>query len=424
MNTLGSSPRAPFTAQQSLVMIVAWLGWGFDVFDAWLFTLVAPNAVPTLLALPLHTEAAHRAVVEWTGILTATLLGTWAVGGFAFGYLADVLGRRRVLVWSILTYSLGTAACAVAPNIWTLLALRALAGLGIGGEWAAGAAFVSEVVPEHRRVEAGAVLFTASPFGLWLASAANHLIAASWLATQPSMSWRFVLLAGAVPAIVALGARLSLRESPRWANSPKSGRGHLGSLLARGQRHLTLSGILVALVALVTFWTSNAYLPLMAESIAPQPGLAEKYKTIASSYFNAGGFVGALLTIPASKLLGRRPMFALYFTTSAVACTLTLGTAILPPGWRMTMLFLLGVSVYGVGGAFTYYLPELFVTRLRATGTSLCYNVARLIAAFGPLVAARMMTSDGRIPWIGILPLIGVATLPWITETKNQPLAD
>ncbi|WP_369334169.1 MFS transporter, partial [Vibrio alginolyticus] len=79
----------------------------------------------------------------------------WAIGGILFGKIADAIGRTRTLMLTMLLYSLGTAACAFAPNIWVLLLCRIIASLGIGGEWAAGAAMVAEVVPENRRVEAG-----------------------------------------------------------------------------------------------------------------------------------------------------------------------------------------------------------------------------------------------------------------------------
>ena len=151
---------------QWTVLFAAWLGWGFDLFDSVLFNYVAPNAVPTLLNLPIGSAEAKQATLFWTGILTSALLIGWAIGGILFGWVTDRIGRTRTMLLTMLLYAFGTAACAFADSIWMLLAFRIIAALGIGGEWAAGASMVAEVVPEEKRVEAGALLYTAAPFGL------------------------------------------------------------------------------------------------------------------------------------------------------------------------------------------------------------------------------------------------------------------
>ena len=132
------------TRYQWTVLLAAWLGWGFDVFDAFLFNYVAPNCVPTLLGLEIGSPAAKQATLYWTGLLTSLLLLGWAVGGVLFGMVADRIGRTRTLMLTMLLYALGTAACAAAPNIWVLALFRLVASLGIGGEWAAGASMVAE----------------------------------------------------------------------------------------------------------------------------------------------------------------------------------------------------------------------------------------------------------------------------------------
>src|SRR5579862_6060300 len=128
---------------QWTVLFAAWLGWGFDVFDGLLFNYVAPNCVPTLLHLPLGSQMAKAETLHWTGLLTSILLLGWAAGGILFGKLADRIGRTRTLLLTMALYSLGTACCAFAPNLWALMCFRVVASLGIGGEWAAGAAMVA-----------------------------------------------------------------------------------------------------------------------------------------------------------------------------------------------------------------------------------------------------------------------------------------
>src|SRR4030095_14293311 len=117
------------------------------------------------LSLEIGSPEAKAATLYWTGVLTSLLLIGWALAGVFFGAVADRIGRTRTLLVTMLLYALGTAACAAAPNMATLVAFRVVASLGIGGEWAAGAAMVAEVVPEKRRVEAGALLYTSAPMG-------------------------------------------------------------------------------------------------------------------------------------------------------------------------------------------------------------------------------------------------------------------
>src|SRR5437588_532494 len=217
-----SAPRAggpgllDMTGYQWLVLFAAWLGWGFDVFDGLLFNYVAPNCVPTLLGLTLGSQAAKGATLWYGGLLTSLLLVGWACGGILFGKVADHIGRTKTLLLTMLLYAFGTAACALAPNLGVLALFRFVASLGIGGEWAAGAAMVSEVVPEKRRVEAGALLYTSAPLGLFLATYVTYAISGVAMAGRPDVSWRYVFLCGLIPAGVAFLVRLFVKEPERW----------------------------------------------------------------------------------------------------------------------------------------------------------------------------------------------------------------
>jgi MFS family permease len=433
-------------AYQWTVLFAAWLGWGFDCFDGLLFNYVAPNCVPTLLGLTIGSPAARAATLHWGGILTALLLVGWATGGILFGTIADRIGRARTLMLTMLLYALGTALCAAAPNIWALVAFRIVASLGIGGEWAAGAAMVAEVVPERRRVEAGALLYTSAPFGLFLATFANFQIAGVLFKSSPETSWRFVFLCGLIPAAVAFVVRMFVREPERWREAAAAGahRPRFGELFTRENRALTLSGFAMAVIALITWWSVNAFLPIVSTGLAQvtakanglqRPAtlaLVEHWKALATNVFNLGGLIGTLLTIPAAKLMGRRKMFALYYFLSGLAVLATFGLD-LPSEQRLYMYFFIGITVFGVFGSFTYYLPELFPTRLRGSGAGFCYNVGRFIAAAGPFlvgtVAARgtnsLQTAFGALFWVGVVPLVGVvlALSPLVVETKGRELA-
>ncbi len=427
---------------QWTVLFAAWLGWGFDVFDALLFNFVAPNCVPALLGIPLDDPGAKSATLFWTGLITSVLLLGWAAGGILFGRVADHIGRSRTLLLTMLVYAIGTAACAFAPNIWVLLLFRLIASLGIGGEWAAGAAMVAEVVPEKRRVEAGALLYTAAPLGMFLATEVTWLIQGVLLPGDPEVAWRYVFACGLIPAIFAIGIRLVIKEPERW----KAASGSVPSLLElfRGPTlRLTLSGLATAIVALIMWWSCNAFIPLVANGLAgveakaqgllPEAATAlkESWKATATNAFNLGGIIGTLLTVPLAKVAGRRAMFGLYFAASGLAILAAFGLD-LAPQTRLWMYFPVGLTVFGVFGSFTYYLPELYPTRLRGTGAGFCYNAGRVFAAVGPFVvgsvasrgADSLATAMQVLFWVGVVPLVGLLIVPFIVETRDQALAD
>jgi len=429
------------TRYQWTVFLAAWLGWGFDVFDGFLFNYVAPNCVPTLLGLEIGSDAAKQATLLWTGGLTSVLLLGWAAGGIGFGMLADRLGRTRTLMLTMLLYALGTAACAAAPSIWWLLVFRVVASLGIGGEWAAGASMVAEVVPEERRVEAGALLYTAAPLGLFLATFVNHQVSAVWLAGSPEQSWRVVFLFGLVPAAVALAVRLMVKEPQRWrAVRDSLPPARMRDLFAPGVLSITVRGTLMAIVALISWWSSNAFIPTIASGLAQSAAkaagfdrpatlaLVESWKTIATVWFNLGGLIGTLLTVPIAKHVGRKPMFTLYFAASAVAIFAAFGLD-WPPETRLFLYFFIGLSVFGVFGSFTFYLPELFPTRLRGTGSGFCYNVGRVFASAGPFIVGSIAARGidhamAAIACTALVPLAGLLLVPFVTETRGRALAD
>lgn len=434
------------TGYQWTVLFAAWLGWGFDVFDGLLFNYVAPNCVPTLLGLTIGTPDAKAATLLWGGVLTSLLLLGWAAGGVYFGRVADKIGRTKTLLLTMALYSLGTAACAFAPNLWVLMLFRFAASLGIGGEWAAGAAMVAEVVPEKRRVEAGALLYTSAPVGLFLATFVTFQIAGVAMKGSPETSWRYVFLCGLLPALVAFLVRLFVKEPERWktvAAERTAAPPRVAELFSPAYRALTISGFVTAVTALLMWWSCNAFIPIIATGLAQASAaaqnldkaatlaLSEGWKAVATNSFNAGGLIGTLLTVPLAKRLGRRTMFAVYFALSALALMATFGLP-LAPLTRLYGYFFIGLTVFGVFGSFTYYLPELFPTRLRATGAGFCYNVGRIVAAAGPFlvgsVASRgadsLATALSLLFWVGVVPLVGLCALPWVIETCGRALAD
>jgi hypothetical protein len=280
--------------------------------------------------------------------------------------------------------------------------------------------------------------------GLFLASGVNYWIAGVILKSQPELSWRYVFATGILPALLALCLRLFLKEPERWAAAAsESDSPRLRDLFTPQVRPMVISGLAVALTALIMWWSTNAFIStiasLIASSVAKDEGLSVaashaltvNWSLMATTYFNCGGLIGTLLTIPIAKILGRKTMFAIYFAASSAAIFLTF-VPHWPPETRLKLYFLDGISMFGIFGAFTFYLPELFPTRLRATGAGFCYNIGRVLTAIGPFVVARVATEPGDAiahvlkaqAMIGWVPLIGLCLMPFVIETRGKALVD
>lgn len=422
------------TRYQWLVLGAAWLGWGFDVFDGLLFNYVAPICVPNLLGYAPGDPAAKGDTMMWTAALSSMLLLGWALGGVLFGKLTDRLGRTRTMLLTMLTYALGTAACAFAPNLWVLALFRFVASLGIGGEWAAGASLVAETMPKDKRILGGALLYTSAPIGLLLATFVNDVFTRQLdsIAADPSLSWRVVFITGLVPAAVAVLIRLKIKEPEHWAPSENT---RLRELFTPALRRRTLGGLAMAVIALVTWWSCSAFIPVIASFLAadtaPDPSrladLKVEFITLGTTTFAIGGLVGTLLTVPVALRLGRRPMFAIYFVGSAMAIWAAFGAPV-EAETRLWLLGGVGLTVFGVFGAFSFYLPELFPMRLRGTGAGFCYNAGRVITAVFPF-AVGMVVKSGMNPvwvmqWVAVPPLVGLGLLALgvAVETRGQPI--
>jgi MFS family permease len=203
-----------------------------------------------------------------------------------------------------------------------------------------------------------------------------------------------------------------------------------------------VSGVFAAVIAVLTWWACNAFIPLLGRTLAVEDAahaglapaaarqLASLWQAHASNAFNLGGLLGALAAVPLARRLGRRPMFICYFLFSAVALLITFGVQF-APHTRLTMLALVGMGVYGIFGAFTFYLPELFPVRLRATGAGFCYNIGRVIAAAGPIAVGLVTNAAGGssaalmqvLLWLALVPLLAALLARWLLlEPRGRTL--
>ncbi|MFM8704437.1 MAG: MFS transporter [Planctomycetia bacterium] len=356
--------------------IAAWLGWLFDGLDMHLYTLVAVPFVAELLRTP--TNAASVGLTS--SVIQAAFLVGWAFGGAFFGVIGDRIGRSRTLVLTILTYAAFTGLSAFATEWWHLLIFRFLAALGIGGEWAVGAALLSETWPRRWRPWLAAVLQSAVHVGIVVASIATFL-----LASQPP---RMVFLVGILPAFITLWIRRAVPETEAWhaaraagpAATPRIADLFRPPVLGTTLRALAVCGLSLTAHWAFTFW-SVQHLRGLAElsgwSDADRSRLVSQGFTVLMLSSIAGNFLAAGL----ATVIGYRRTIAgmslVYFLAMAITYAVPRGHRELIAAWSV-----LG-ACSGMFALYTMYLPPLFPTLLRTTGAGFCFNFGRLAAAAG-----------------------------------------
>jgi len=422
--------REKVTPYQWLVLLVAWLGWVFDSMDATIYALVLHPALQELLGSHLVGGASQEAIGWYGGIIFSIFLLGWAVGGVCFGVAADRFGRMKTLVVTILVYSIFTGLAALSNTWWELAIYRFLTALGIGGEWAAGAALVAEVWPQEARAKAAGLLQSA-----W---AAGFLIAAIINLLMREHGWRAIFVIGVAPAVVALLVRLWVREPERWVRAnqlvqqPGSLRsGKMAQLFSPKLRRSTLVGSGLAFVAVFGLWGATNWTPTLVRSLPDlhqvPPSNLSSYVSYATMMLNAGALAGYLSFGPLAERLGRRPVFGLMCLGSLIMLPL----AFLSPrsyAHVLLLLPLLGFFNNGIFSGFAIYLPELFPTSLRATGAGFCFNAGRVLASMGPLVTGSLVKMFGSFgsaaSAVALIYIVGLLILPFAPETKGKPLPE
>ncbi len=420
--------HAGVTPYQWLVLFVAWLGWVFDSMDATIYAIVLHPALEELLARG-GTPATTESIAWYGGLILSIFLIGWAIGGVLFGVLADRFGRTKTLIATILLYALFTGMAALSQDWWHLAIYRFLTALGIGGEWAAGAAIVAEVWPEEKRTRAAGLLQSAWAAGFFLAAVTNLLL--------KGYGWRVLFLIGIAPALVAMLVRLWVKEPERWVQahareaSGLARRVRLAELFHEPFGAKTLVGSALAFVAVFGLWGTSNWTPTLIEALPDMQGLSRADLSGKVSYavmlFNLGALPGYLCFGPLADRLGRRPVFALMCAGSLVMVPLTFFA---PHAYAHVLMLLpiLGFFSSGIFSGFPIYLPELYPTRLRATGAGFCFNAGRILASAGPFLTGALVSwvgSFGRAAsLVALVYLLALVVLPFAPETKGQPLPD
>jgi MFS transporter, SHS family, sialic acid transporter len=403
------------TRGQWMVLLAAFLGWLFDGFEMGLFPVIARPALRSMLV-----GQGEAAVGHWMGTITALFLVGAAAGGAVFGWLGDRIGRVRALSLSILAYSLFTAAGYLATEPWHLGFFRAIAALGMGGEWALGVALVMEAWPERHRPWLASAIGAAANLG--------YLLVAVVAAVLPVTvdSWRWMMLLGAAPALLVFFIRLFVPESERWQQAVALEPARpLREIFSPALRRRTAIGIALASVVLIGTWASVQWIPLWIDRVTE--GTMPRAKAVAQTLSAGGAVVGSFLAPLLAARIGRRGTYFALCLASFAACAVLF--RVLPERYGPAILFnifLVGVSTAAFYGWFPLYLPELFPTRARATGQGVCYNAGRLLAAGGALLQSQLVAhfqgSYARAAaTITLVYLVGALVVWLAPETDRLP---
>jgi MFS family permease len=402
------------------ILLMSWAGWVFDFYDLILFTF---------LLIPIGKEL-QLSNVQLSYVLGASLAAT-AIGGVVFGILSDRYGRKSVLQWTILTYSVGTFFSGFSTSLEMLVLFRIVTGLGVGGEWATGQTYVGETFPAHVRGRYGAMMQTGAPFGIVLASIVGGFVA-------PEIGWKACFFLSVLPALLVVYIRKRLPESDVWlerkrlgtdvgVTGKRAGAAALGkflSLFSASYRKLFIQSLILAVFDMSAYWFTYSWLPGYLHQ-------QREFSLVKSASWmlvtQAGGVIGYLTFGFMADRFGRRPAYSVYSVVMAlglVMITLLWDSIVLYPAIILSCMFLVGFGT----GMFSGYGPlfaELFPTDIRNTAMGSAFNLARGVQFFTPVIIASIAERYGLGGGISLAALFALLTGIWIwtfPETKGRKI--
>ena len=367
------------TSTQWKTLLAAMLGWMLDALDVMLYSFA-------LLSIQKEFSLSGGQA----GTLTTVTLLAAAIGGTTAGILADRFGRTKVLMGSILIYSIFTALMATAQSFEQLLLLRGLVGLGLGAEWSAGTVLVAETWPAEHRGKAIGITQAGWAVGYLMAAGL-----AAWI--LPQFGWRPLFAIGALPALLTLWIRSSVPEPEVWIQSEKLPVAQRFRIIFSGEagRH-ALIAIAMSSFVLFAYWGLFTWVPAYLATPIEKGGAG--MSIVRSSAWIApmqlGALAGYLLFGIFADKVGRRPSFALFLTGAAIV-TVLYGGAARSPGMLLLLGPLVGFFGHGYYSAFGAILSELFPSTVRATAQGLCYNGGRVMSAFAPAIIGALADKHG-----------------------------
>lgn len=400
------------TPGQRRALIAASLGWMLDAMDFMMYSMVLAYLMQDL------------AMTKTTGGLLASAAQlAAAAGGVLFGILADRVGRTRALMGSIAVYSVFTAACGFSQTITQLAVLRILVGIGLGGEWATGAALVSETWPARHRGKALAITQSFWAVGYALAAAVTAVVLPRW-------GWRAVFFVGAVPALITLWIRRSVEEPEIWRerrHRPAEGASRPGAraLFAGPLRRHTIALILMNAAALFAYWGFNTWNPAFLSLPKDQGGVGLSAATMSGFVIamQVGTWLGYVTFGFVSDRVGRKQTYVTYLLVAAAL--LPLYARVRNPAVLLALGPLVGFFGTGFFAGFGAVVSEIFPTAIRATALGLTYNLGRVVSAIAPFTVGSLAQTRGFGVGFAVLSLAFLASaFMWLflPETRGREL--
>jgi MFS family permease len=437
---------APLTTTEWLIVIMAAIGFAFDSYELLILPLIVRPALVELLRVPPNSPAIN----DWAGFIFYVPAVAGGIFGLIGGYLTDRLGRRRVLVWSILLYALSAFAAAFSTSVEWLLFWRCCTFVGVCVEFVAAVAWLSELFPDPKRREAivgysqavgslGGLMATA---GYYLAVTYGHLLPA---VRGGHEAWRYTLVSGIVPAIPLILVRPFLPESPTWREKKQAGtlkRPSFGELFRPRFRTTTIvTTVMMAAAYAVAFGAiqqTPRIVPGLPELRALPRAAIEQTVSAVQSFQEFGGLAGRILmAYLAVRIVSRRRLLRLFQVPGLLIGAVVIAVA----GTRSLPLLQWGMFVYGVTsiGQFSFwgnYLPRVFPTYLRGTGESFAANIGgRMIGTSAALVTTQLANvmpaaaAPVRLAYAAALVgtcayVVGLAAGMWLPEPAREELPD
>ncbi len=469
------------------VLSVATLGWLFDSMDQRLFVLARTPAIRELVP-----GASDATIASYAATATSIFILGWATGGLVFGLFGDRWGRARTMTATIVIYSLCTGLSALSTTWWDFAAYRFLCGLGIGGEYAAGVALVAETMPARARPYCLGLLQGLSALGHVAGSLLSFAIGPQ-AEINGVAGWRWLFVVGVAPSLLAIVIRRRLREPEAWVQArqqtmagdadrpiaspsrpPDEFHKQMGDIREiTGSRQLlfhTAIGMALGVCGQIGLWSIGYWTPELirgaqlenrqqrasqhdgrrlnlADVAREASGSEDEAKRLEATWRAAddrlvasgtvlqdtAGMCGIYAFTLFTARVGRRRAFAVSYVLAFAATVFTF-TSLRAPSDVYWMAPLLGFSISSVYGGYAIYFPELFPTRLRSTGTGLCYNAARYVTAFGPLLLGGLTgvfaQSGASLPLRGAaaalstIYLFGLVAAYFAPETHGKPLPE
>jgi MFS family permease len=398
------------TAEARRALVAAALGWMLDSFDVMLYALLLASIMPEL---GMSKEVA--------GLVGSAMLIASAAGGVLFGFVADRYGRTRALMASVLTYSIFTAACGFAHTIAQLAVFRVLLGIGMGGEWASGAALVSETWPDEHRGKALGFVQSAWAIGYGAAAVVTWFVLPRW-------GWRAVFFVGILPAFLTLWVRHSVREPAMWLAArarPAAGRRRFTDIFRGGTLRLTLAVTIMNAFTMFAWWGFNLWLPgyLSLPVSSGGRGLSTSVMATLVAVMQIGMWFGYVTFGFVSDAIGRKRAYVIYMVTAA--CLIFLYTSLRTPLGLLILGPFVAFFATGYFSGFGALTAEIYPTDIRATAQGFTYNMGRIASAAAPFAVGTLAETRGfhvALLLTSAAFLLAALMWVWIPETKGRKL--